>query len=198
MASFGAEYIVFAEFDGAETTTEAVEYGTVTNLGPLMTANLTLAEANAAIHGDNKAQEDVNDITGGDIAAELTDCSKENAAKILGATYDATNKQVEYGDEDVAPWGGLGYIKNIMRGGVVYYEPHFYAKVKASRTTDNATTKGDSLTFTSWPVNFKMLKPLYRESPYHVEAEFDTYDEAVAWLDGKFGATTGGGGGVTP
>ena len=94
MAAFGAEYICFAPFSEAETDAAAPKYGEMMNLGPVMTANMTITNAKGEIYGDNKAQESVSEFVSAAIATDLTDCEPKKKAAVLGAHWDDSAKEV--------------------------------------------------------------------------------------------------------
>lgn len=190
MAVFGGEYARFAKFASEETDTSAPTYEAPVRLGPLVSGNLTITNASGVIHGDNVVQEQVDKFASGAIPMEVTDCPKASIAEIYGATYNEENKAVEYGADDEAPYGGLSYIKNILRKGKEIFEAHFYPKAKAARTTDNTQTRSDSITFQSTTINWTITAPLHKGTKWHQTAEFDTFSEAAAWLDEKLGALT--------
>ena len=100
------------------------------------------------------------------------------------------NKSVDYGADDEAPYGAVTYIRNILRKGKEVFEANFYAKAQAARTTDNTQTRSGSITFQNTTINWTIMDPLHKATKWQSTAEFDTYDEAAAWLDEKLGALT--------
>ena len=188
MAGFGGEYARFAKFATEETSSAAPTYEAPVDLGPLVTGNLTVTNASGELYGSNGLQEKVDKFASGAIAMEVTDCPKETLAEIYGATYNETNKEIEYGQDDEPPYGALSYIRNILRKGKEVFEAVFYSKVQAALASENTQTRSGSITFQNVAINWTVLAPLHKETPWRVTAEFDTREGAIAWLDEKMGA----------
>ncbi len=192
MAGFGGEYAGFAPFVGEETENSAPSYGPLVSLGPFVSGNLTITNASGELYGDNVLQEKVDKFASGAIPMEVTECPKKSIAEIYGATYDEANKSVGYSADDEAPYGALWYIRNILRKGKEIFEPNFYAKAQASRTTDNTQTRSGSITFTNHTINWTLMAPLHKETKWQDTAEFDTREEAIAWINEKLGVSESG------
>ena len=190
MAGFGGEYARFAKFLAEETSAAAPTYDVPVSLGPFVSGNLTITNASGELHGDNVLQEKVDKFASGAIPMEVTDCPKASIAVVYGATYAEENKSVDYGADDEAPYGAVTYIRNILRKGKEVFEANFYAKAQAARTTDNTQTRSGSITFQNTTINWTIMDPLHKATKWQSTAEFDTYDEAAAWLDEKLGALT--------
>jgi hypothetical protein len=192
MAGFGGEYAGFARFVGEETGASAPVYGEAVSLGPFVSGNLTITNASGELYGDNALQEKVDKFASGAIPMEVTECPKKSIAEIYGATYDEANKSVGYSADDEAPYGALWYIRNILRKGKEIFEPNFYAKAQASRTTDNTQTRSGSITFTNHTINWTLMAPMHKETKWQDTAEFDTREEAIAWINEKLGVSESG------
>ena len=187
MAGFGGgEYARFAKFATEETSTAAPTYDEPVGLGPFVSGNLTITNASGELYGDNVLQEKVDKFASGAIPMEVTDCPKASIAAVYGATYDEADQSVDYGADDEAPYGALTYIRNILRKGKEVFEANFYAKAQAARTTDNTNTvRVDHV-----PEHDHQLDdngPAAQKTKWQSTAEFDTYEEAAAWLDEKLG-----------
>lgn len=136
MAGFGGEHPRFAKFAGAETSAAAPAYDAPVSLGPFVSGNLAVTNASGELYGDNILQEKVDRFASGAIPLEVTDCPKASIAAVYGATYNLVNNAVEYGADDEAPYGGLSYIRNLLRGGVEVFEAVFFPKVQAILESD--------------------------------------------------------------
>ncbi len=188
MAGFGGEYARFAKFATEETSSAAPTYEAPVSLGPLVTGNLTVTNASGELHGDNVLQEKVDKFASAAIAMEVTDCPKASLAEIYGATYDQAEKSISYSVDDEPPCGALSFIRNILRKGKEIYEANFFPKAQAALASENTQTRSGSITFQNVAINWTVLAPLHKETPWRVTAEFDTKEEAIAWLDEKLGA----------
>ena len=197
MAGFGGEYARFAKFDGEESKLAAPTYDAPVSLGPFVAGNMTITNASGEQYGDNVLQEKVDKFASAAIPLEVTDCPKASIAEVYGATYNAANSQVSYGTDDEAPYGALTYIKNILRQGTEVFEAIFLPKVRGARTGDNTQTKGSSVTLQNTTINFTVMAPLNKATKWQDTAEFETRDEAIAWLDEKLGTNSITGGTAT-
>jgi hypothetical protein len=187
MAGFGGEYAGFAKFVGEETKETAPVYGAAVWLGPFVSGNLTVTNASGELYGDNVLQEKVERFASGAIPMEVTECPKASIATIYGAEYNEMTQGINYSSDDEAPYGALWYIRNILRKGKEVFEANFYTKAQAARTADNTQTRAGSITFTNHTINWTIMDPLHKDTKWQYTAEFDSYDEAVAWIDGKVG-----------
>lgn len=188
MAGFGGEYAGFAKFLTDETKEAAPTYDAALSLGPFVSGNLTVTNASGELYGDNILQEKVDRFASGAIPMEVTECPKASIAAIYGATYNESTKGIDYSTSDEAPYGALWYIRNILRKGNEIFEANFYTKAQAARTTDNTQTRSGSITFTNHTINWTIMDPLHKGTKWQYTAEFDTFAEAVAWINGKIGA----------
>ena len=188
MAGFGAEYARFARFATEETSSAPPSYESPVSLGPMVSGNLTVTNASGELYGDNVLQEKVDKFASAAIAMEVTDCPKASLAEIYGATYDQAEKSISYSVDDEPPYGALSFIRNILRKGKEIYEANFFPKAQAALTSENAQTRSGSITFQNVAINWTVLAPLHKETPWRITAEFDTREGAIAWLDEKLGA----------
>ena len=188
MAGFGAEYARFARFATEETSSAPPSYESPVSLGPMVSGNLTVTNASGELYGDNVLQEKVDKFVSAAIAMEVTDCPKASLAEIYGATYDQAEKSISYSVDDEPPYGALSFIRNILRKGKEIYEANFFPKAQAALASENAQTRSGSITFQNVAINWTVLAPLHKETPWRITAEFDTREGAIAWLDEKLGA----------
>lgn len=183
MAGFGARYICFAPFGESEPADALPEYGTAINFGRLVKSELTVTMASGKIYGDDVLDESVDEFISAALTVETTDLSLEHEAVIFGSTLDSTKKELVDSTEDTIPYGGITYIKVLMRKGQKIYRAFYLPKVKASFYTDSANTKTDSITMASTPLNFTVFEP--NVGNWRYRQEFDTFSAAKAWCNGK-------------
>lgn len=183
MAGFGSEYARFLPFKTDDTISAAPTYDTPVSLGPLVTGNLAITNATGEQYGDNKLQERIDKFTSGAMPMEVTELPKPSAATVFGATYTEVNNKVDYGVDDVSPYGALQYIRNIMRNGVELFEAIHYTKARAARPGDNAATRSGSITLQNTTVNWTIMAPIYEGVKWQYTAEFATKALAIAFLD---------------
>lgn len=188
MAGFGVEYARVAVHETPDTDAAAPTYGELMNMGPAVTANMTPNVAEGDIWGDNIQQAYASKFVSAAIPMEVTDCPKKTKAKIYGATYVEAEDGIDHNAvKDIAPYCGLAYIKNDNDGSGEYFEPHFYAKVKAAISPENAQTRNASIAFQSSTINFSASQPINRNTDWHKERRFDSFQKAVNFINECFG-----------
>jgi uncharacterized glyoxalase superfamily protein PhnB len=133
MAYFGAKYPCFlpdGEMDGVV-------------LGKLVGANLTVNLASGEIYADDSLSEQTSEFVSGALTLETDDMTDDVASAVFGAA--AENGTVVYRAADTAPFGALCYYKTVMRDGIKLRKAYCYPRVKAALGSDNAQTKGSSI-----------------------------------------------------
>lgn len=188
MASYGAKYLQWAPF--AESSPDIdpssfPKYGTPMNLGPLVQVTDTITYAEAKNYGDNELQETASEFQELGLDAEITELPIDAAAAVYGATKTEAG-DLEFGDSDDAPWGGLAFYTNKQAkiGGVQkkYFQGVFYPKLKASRQGTTYTTKGQSITFANGKIRF--TGTVCAKGKFQVfSANLETEAAAKAWVD---------------
>lgn len=188
MAAYGTQYMRFAPMIMPEPETSMPTYGVQVSMGPLVTGNETVTLATADNYGDNVLQNKFNEVASAAIPAEVTQCPKASLALVYGAHLDPKTQVISYGAGDTAPFGGLALIRNLEdKSGKKTFEANFYTKAQAALGNVNAQTKGSSITYQNTTINFTAFPPLWPEGKWKYTAEFDTFNEAVAFIDEMFG-----------
>lgn len=188
MASYGAKYLQWAPFAEISPDIDASafpKYGTPMNLGPLVQVTDTITYAEAKNYGDNELQETASEFQELGLDAEITELPIDAAAAIYGATKTEAG-DLEFGDSDDAPWGGLAFYTNKQAkiGGVQkkFFQGVFYPKLKASRQGTTYTTKGQSITFSNGKIRF--TGTVCAKGKFQVlSANLETEAAAKAWVD---------------
>lgn len=188
MASYGAKYLQWAPFAESSPDIDASafpKYGTPMNLGPLVQVTDTITYAEAKNYGDNELQETASEFQELGLDAEITELPIDAAAAIYGATKTEAC-DLEFGDSDDAPWGGLAFYTNKQAkiGGVQkkFFQGVFYPKLKASRQGTTYTTKGQSITFSNGKIRF--TGTACAKGKFQVlSANLETEAAAKAWVD---------------
>jgi len=180
MASFGARLPRFAPIkEGADNSTLAYEKSVL--IGRLIKADATPNFASGKLYADDQLAESVEEFVNATIAMETDDITDKVASVIYGATVK--NKEVVYNADDTAPFGGLTYIKVLMRKGKKIFKGFYYPKVKAVLGSDSAQTKGDNITFGTSQTTFTVFQD--DNSDWRFTHEFEKEVEAKKWCKEK-------------
>ena len=180
MASFGARLPRFAPIkEGTEDQTP--EYDKSVLIGRLIKADATPNFASGKLYADDQLAESVDEFVNATIAMETDDITDKVASVIYGATVK--NKEVRYNSDDTAPFGGLTYIKVLMRKGKKIFKSYYFPKVKAVLGSDSAQTKSDNITFGTSQTTFTVFQN--NDGDWRFTHEFEKEAEAKAWCKEK-------------
>jgi len=188
MPSFGAKNPYFCKIKEEPEGTLPVYEGDPVKIGRLVKADLTIQMASGKIFADDGLAESVDEFASGSVAMETDDILDSAASVIYGTTVDG--KTVHYNTKDDPPSGGLAYYKKLMRKRKVLYKGIFHPLVKASLGNDSASTKTDSITFGTSSTNFTVFAAA--NGDWRITEEFDTEEEAIAWVKGRFAPASSG------
>lgn len=177
MAGFGAKYPCFAPMTDAQAET----YGSGVVLGKLVGGDLSVSLSSGELWADNIKAEQLDEFASGSIAMETDSLDDEIASIIYGCSV--VDGEVTYNKNDTIPYGCLGYYRELMKGGVRYYQAWFFPKVKAQLGNKGAQTRGSSITFTTESITWTVDTLV--NGDWHVTETFDTEEEAKAWIDDK-------------
>lgn len=183
MAKIGLKYFAFAKLKSeAEGAAPVYEGGKVVGKIASINRNVTLAEGELA--ADDMTAEYASEFTEGDLSAELDYISLEDKAMMLGGKWDETNGYIGNAN-NTAPYGGVGGIQVIMKGGQRKFRGYVHPKVKAMPTDMEGTTKGKNISFATEHVKMKIVA--LENGDWIYENEFETEEEAKAYVFGKLG-----------
>ncbi len=139
--------------------------GTVTySSGQLLARGVSVSvEADSSdnnnFYADNiVAETDAGSFTGG--TATLTvDGLLQDAEKLVQGlpTADAAGF-LNYDDDQVVPYVGIGFIIKYMSEGVTYYTPVIFPKARAGQFSVNAETQGESISWQTAEIPFTIFK----------------------------------------
>ncbi len=186
---YGAMYIKWAPFaaENPEPAGRLPTYGPAVSLGPLnkVTDNPSFNEAKG--YGDNSLQVYVNKFKETVLAVETTELAVDTMSAISGTTIETgTHKNMRFRNTDKAPYGGLGFIVNLLlTGNRDICRGVFYPKVKAMLQGTEYNTNGENLTLATKKLQF--TGAACASGDWRIESpDFETEEEAKAWVDGMF------------
>lgn len=165
-------------------------YGDVEEMGAARLGTLTYTVATADIEGDDEVLRHFEQYLSGTFAAETTLNKLTVNAKIYG---HGVISGVEHSNKnDASPFGAYGFTEPILRSGSdePIYRATFLPKISANPANEaqNAATRQggsinpgyNSITYSVYACN---------TGDWRLRQEFDTEEEAEAWILGLFGAT---------
>lgn len=192
MATYGAKYIRFAPM-ATEPADALPTYAGAIGLAELQKVSDNPNYIEAKQPGDDRTVEYMREFVDADIDVETTDLDNDIQHAVFGARLSGDKegeKDLIFGVDDSAPYGGLGFVVCRIRKNVKSYQGVLYTKVKAAMQGEEYSTKGDSITLTGGKLKFKGLAPECGDwkikSPHYATAA-----EAIAWIDTKLPKAAG-------
>ena len=182
MASFGAKNPYFCKVKEEPDGKLPVYDGEPVKIGRLVKADLSITMASGKLYADDELAESVEEFASGSLTMETDDIIDSVASVVYGTTVE--EKTVHYNTKDDPPSGGLAYYKKLMRKRKVLYKGVFHPLVKASLGNDSASTKTDSITFGTSSTTFTVFAAA--NGDWRITEDFDTEEEAIAWVTGRF------------
>lgn len=175
MAQFGAKMPCFKA--NTENSTGVV-------IGKLVAANLTVNLASGELYADDTLAEQLSEFASGSVAMETDDIEDPVAKEIYGC--EVADKVVKYKQGDTPPLGTLGYYKVLMRKGIKVFKGYVYPKVRAALGSDNAQTRGSSITFGTSQTSFTVFAD-DTDGTWRETQEFTEESACVTWVKTKCG-----------
>lgn len=190
---YGAKMIQWAPFatQDAEPDGALPKYGAPVNLGALNRVTESLSFNEVSAYGDDVRKANIKEFKEGSLAIETLYLSNVNASAISGAELETDeSKDLKFGSNDLAPYGGLAFFTTHMRDdGTKYYQGIYYPKVKANMEGEEYNTKGESITLSNPKIAFAVFEA--KNGKYKIKSdEFATEDAAKAWVNEKIKAAS--------
>lgn len=191
MAKYGARKSFWAPWAKNSQDTDPTKlptYDEAKSFGELNKVTDTLNFNEGSMPGDDQIVLYQKKFKDGTVDAESVFLPVQDAAQMLGASYDE-NMGMAHGDDDEPPYIGFGFLTHHVGKDKNYWQVVFYPKLKASPTSGTYDTRGESINFATDKMSFHMESPICRK--YQILKDFDTEAEAAAYLAGLFtGAST--------
>ena len=184
MSQYGAAYLRWAPIT-EEPDGELPKYGDPISLGELNKVTDAPTYSTVTADGDNRVVDSLDEFTGGTIDAAVPELENAVAAKIFGITQTNEDGDLDFSVTDAAPYGGLAFYLNKVKGSKKFFQGVFYPKTKAVPQGHEYATKAKSgLVLTGGKIHFNWESPKFGKY-LTFSAPFDTEAEAKAWVDGK-------------
>lgn len=187
MANIGLRSAKYNQIDYETNKYKALVDSKVPVLGKMIDAKLTENRSDASLFADDGLAEYDNAFTGGSIALTLADVDDETYSVVKGCVI--TEGELTENEEDSSPEIGYGHIVTKMVNSVKKYKVEFLPRVRVTKITADAKTKGESIEFNTVLLEGKVMalnKAIngLQVGDWHKVKTFDTLPEAVTYLDG--------------
>lgn len=179
MAKYGAYDLRFAAIS-AEPEDAIPTYAAAKQMAEFVKLSDAPEVEEVSQFGDNKTVESLSEFKKAPLDIEITELDNDIAAAVLGSTLDEDG-EISFGD-DIAPFGGLGFISTGVRNNKNFFQGVLYPKTKAVVQGEEFASKGDKITLANGKL--KSTAFMCNAGAWKKKSEqFPTASEAKAWLD---------------
>ena len=154
-----------------------------------ISCSVSVTNNNAVLYADDAVAESDTSFQTGTVTIGIDDEDQATMAVLLGHSVDAGGEMVR-SSNDLAPYVGFGRIVNKMVGGVHKYKVEFLYKVKFGEPSQDDTTKGETLEFSTTEMEGQIAT--LADGRWSVTKTFDTQADALAYLEGLLGGSPTG------
>lgn len=183
MASIGLTNIWFGFLTEAADGTPS--YADGQKLGKAVSANVSITNNSATLYGDDALAESDTSFANGTITLGVTDDDDTIFAPLLG--HKITAGEVVKASTDAAPYVGVGRILTKMVNGAYKYKVNFLYKVKFSEPSNDETTKGETVEFSTPSVEGMVSALSDNKGTWGISKTFTDKDDAISYLKGLLG-----------
>ena len=154
--------------------------------GKAISCNVEVSNNDAELYGDDTLIESDKTFQKASVTMGIDDDDVTTMATLLGHTVDENGKMVRNAN-DTAPYVGFGRIVTKMVHGSYKYKVEFLYKVKFAEPSQENTTKGESVEFST--PSLEGTASTLLNGDWSVAESFDTKAEAVSFLEGLLTAS---------
>lgn len=187
MANIGLRYAKYNKLDYETKKYKALgESGKVPVIGKLIDAKLTEDRNETSLFADDSLAEYDNSFKGGTVAITVDDVDDPTYSDIKGCVVK--EGEITENEDDMSPEIGYGNIVTKIKNGERKYKVEFLPRVRVTKITADAKTKGENIEFNTVSLEAKVMalqeefNGLKRGDWRKIET-FDTLEEAITYLD---------------
>lgn len=159
-----------------------VTYSDGKDMAEMVKADVSITPYEASFYSNNRMSDKITEFKEGSLNVEVDNLELEDTGTLLGHTYTAesgeTPAKLVYGDSDVAPFVGVGFVTTKRKSGTTKYLGIVYTKVKFAEPSENIGTKGENITLAGEAINGAIMKDA--TGKWKEVTEHDTEAEALA------------------
>ena len=184
MAQIGLTNLWYGLLTEAEDGTPS--YAGAKSFGKAVSAKVDVSTNDATLYADDALAESDNSFQSAKVTLGVADDDMTIFAEILGHKVAESGGEMVRSAEDAAPWVGLGRVVTKMVGGKYVYKGEFLDKVKFSEPSQEDSTKGESVDFSTPEI--EGTAATLANGDWSAAQVFDTKAKAVEWVKGKLAA----------
>lgn len=164
---------------------ETEKYGEVQIPGKAVDCKVSLDLNSAELYADDSLAESDYTFKKGTVTVTVDEDDDKTYANLTGHEISEDGEIVRK-DTDTAPYVGFGRIITKVVNGIYKYKVEFLSKVKFKDSLPDEKTKGESVEFSTTSLEGTVLK--LADGTWSKTKTFNTYTEAIAYLESLFGA----------
>lgn len=185
MAKIGLSNLIWSKLTEAQDGTPT--YDGAKTLGKAVSANVSISNNSATLYADNALAESDTSFQTGTITCGVDNDLDATFAELLGHTITEAGV-VTKNATDTAIWVGLGRIITKMVSGVLYYKAEVLYKVKFAEPSQDDTTKGESVEFSTPEIEGTIAT--LANGNWCTSQTFTSKDDALEFIQTIFTAPT--------
>ena len=147
-----------------------------------ISCSVNITNNQAKLFADDGLAESDTSFQSGTVTAGIDDEDQATSAELLGHEIDEETGAMIRSSYDAAPYVSWGRIVVKMVGGVYKYKVEFLYKVKFAEPSQDDSTKGESLEFSTSTIEGQVST--LNNGRWSETKTFDTHAEALAYLEG--------------
>jgi len=187
MANIGLRNAKYNLLDYETNKYKTLANSTVPVIGKMIDASLTEDRNDTSLFADDSLAEYDNSFKSGTITITLADVDDKTYAELKGCVI--LEGEVTENDENTSPEIGYGHIVTKMVNGERKYKVEFLPRIRVTKITGDAKTKGENIEFGTISLEGKVmsLKDSFnglQRGDWRKIKTFDTVTEAQSYLDG--------------
>lgn len=185
MAYIGLAYPTIAKLDPNTNT-----YSNGFRMGEAVSVNITTNYNEANLTGDNIIVETVKEFRNGTIDLGITTIPIEAYSAVFGHQVTETEDGTSIIDktDDVPNYVGVGLVKEELVKGKKSYIAMWIKKVLFTETGENATTKGETISFQTPTITGTVMA--LDDKTWRERKIFANEEDAIAYISEKAGIET--------
>lgn len=187
MANIGLRNAKYNLIDFETKKYKQLKENKVPILGKLIEGKIEEERSEASLFGDDALAEYVSSFSGAKLNLTVDDVEDPAYAELKGCTI--TETEITENENDEAPEIGYGHIVTKMIRGVKKYKVEFLPRVRITKISSDAKTKGESIEFNTVSLEGKVMALEtdingLKAGDWRKIETFATLKEATDYLDG--------------
>lgn len=169
-----------------EATDGTPSYGGAKTPGKAVSCKVSITNNDATLYADDALAESDTSFNNGTVTMGIDEEDDKTMADLLGHEVDELG-EMKRNANDTAPYVGLGRVITKMVNGKYKYKVEFLYKVKFSEPSQDDSTKGDKVDFSTGEIEGTVNA--LANGDWSTTKTFDTKAEAITYLEGLLNKT---------